>query len=337
MADELILNGDGIRVHVAPGQGGEIRSVGRPDGPNALFYENWSTPVRASDGGGYGADELNWLSEWRGGWQELFPNAGAPATVMGVHLGFHGEASRAPWEILDQGEAELTIRAHTRLPLTITRTMRLGPEPGVLQITGEVTNESDLEVPALWGHHPAFDAVPGTQLDLPACRAIVPDGFDVAFADLRPGERRWPDAVASDGSPVDLRRVPKKPTERVVYLTDLEAPWYALRRPDGLGVGVAWGADAFAHLWMWTEIGGEDFPWFGRSRVVALEPASSWPNDGLAAAIERGQGHRIGPRETLRSWLTLSLFDSSQGVVTGVQRDGSVLTDGRPPTSSSSA
>ena len=321
---DIWLSNNRLAVTVDSRRGAEIRFVGKSDGPNLLFWEDWSTPLRASRSVSYGDAERDWLSEWRGGWQELFPNAGAPGVALGVPLAFHGEASSTPWEVLSVDSASATLRTAVRLPLTLTRQMWLDAERPVLFLEETVHNESALTVPFVWGHHPAFDAMPGSVLDVAAHRVVVPVGYDVAHADLADGESQWPTATGRDGEPVDLRVVPKGPVERVVYLPDVSEGWAALRRPDGAGIALAWDVVAHPHVWVWTEVGGVDFPWYGRSRVLAVEPASSWPNDGLSGALQRGQAHHLAPGASLSSWLTVALIDNVSAPIINVSRGGEV-------------
>lgn len=320
------LENGSLAVHLAPERGAEVRFLGAPGGPNLLYHDPTATPLRASASVGYGTTESDWLSEYRGGWQELFPNAGAPCTVDGVPLPFHGEASSTQWEIVDADAVSAVLRTPVRLPLVLERRMRLDPERAVLFVEETLSNESALTVPYVWGHHPAFDAVAGASLDLPDATARVPADYHPPLCDLRPGtESRWPLVAGAAGDDVDLRTVPSSPCERVVYLTDLAAGWAALRRTsDGYGVAMAWDRTTFPHAWLWTEIGGSDFPWYGRSRIVALEPASSWPNDGLQRAIERGRHRTIGPHQRHQTWLTVAVFPADARPVTHVDRDGRV-------------
>jgi galactose mutarotase-like enzyme len=322
--DALELRTPGLTVVVQRSHGAEIRHLGSPNGPNVLFWQDWSTPVRASRSISYGDSEADWLSEWRGGWQEMFPNAGATAEALGAPLAFHGEVSRSSWTVLNATPTDITLQTQSRLPFTLTRRMWLDAAQPVLHIEETVQNDSSLTVPFIWGHHPAFDAVPGTLLDVPASRAVVPEGYDVAHADLAPGEYQWPIADAKSGSSIDLRAVPDGPVERVVYLPDVASGWAALRRPDGVGVAMAWDAQVYRHMWLWTEIGGVDFPWYGRSRVMAVEPVSSWPNDGLTQALRRGRAQSLDPGAAVSTWLTIALFDSSDAAVVGVTREGKV-------------
>jgi hypothetical protein len=57
---------------------------------------------------------------------------------------------------------------------------------------------------------------------------------------------------------------------------------------------------------------------------VAIEPHTAVPSDGLAAAVSRGDAHRLAPGRTHQTWLTLSLFDADARPVRMVARDGSV-------------
>lgn len=315
-----------LRVAVEPERGAEIRFVGRPEGPNALAYEDWRSPLRASRSLSYGSSRLDFLSEYRGGWQELFPNAAAECTVGGVPLPYHGEVSSAQWEIVRASATGVDLRVAARLPLVLERRMRLAGEPPSLLIEERVVNESALPVDFIWGHHPAFVARPGAKIDLPPGEVRVDDGFDSALADLQPGgSGSWPYAPDKSGGVVDLAVVPAGPVERLCYRPDLPEGWAAFRDPaSGTGVAMAWDIAVFPHVWFWQEIGGQGFPWYGRARIAAIEPVCAWPIDGLAHAIERGQARRLQGGEEATAWLTMTLFAASERPVVGVHRDGRV-------------
>lgn len=318
----LTLSTEHLVVEVDAARGAQVLRFGPPDGPNLLFRGDWAAPVPATDSVGYGRDELDWLSHYRGGWQELFPNAGAAGTSLGVATPFHGEVSYSRWRVEAADADSVTLTVAARTPLRLTRNMRLDPFRAVLYVEETVRNESELEVPFVWGHHPAFDAPPGAAVDLPdQARAVVPDGYDVAHANLTAGDGAWPSAVLRDGRPVDLTTVPEGPCERVVYVPDVPEGWAALRRPDGLAVALAWDTEVFPHMWLWHETGGLDFPWYGRSRILALEPQMAWPNDGLDGAAARDQARLLRGGESLSTWLTLAVVDANAPIV-GVSRAG---------------
>jgi galactose mutarotase-like enzyme len=313
------LASERLRVVVDTERGAQIAHLGAPGGDNVLFAADWDAPLPAGRSTGYGSDELDWLSEYRGGWQELFPNAGPACAVDGTPLPFHGEASVARWDVLEAGADSAVLRVAARLPLVLERRMWLEAEAPVLRLEERVRNVSPLPQSFLWGHHPAFPAVAGTAIDLPGGDVHVDDGFRPSSLDLVPGARgRWPHA-----EDVDLSVVPPGPAERYCYVTGLPEAWAAVRGPGGRGLALAWDGAVWPHVWLWLQLGGRDFPWFGRAAVVAVEPQRAFPGDGLAGAIGRGQALTLAPGESLDAWLTAVLLEDERPV-SGVTRDGRV-------------
>ncbi len=327
--DVLLLANEMIEVEVDPDRGADITAIRRPGGPNVLATYDWRSPLRASHSTSYGEPVTDWLSEYRGGWQELFPNAGDACEVMGVPLPFHGEVSTARWVVSDQTDDSVTLTTATRLPLVLERRMRLVEGEAVLSIEETARLDSDTAVPFLWGHHPAWMASDGARIDLPAGITIAADaGYATEHGDLAPGGAGiWPMAPGADGSSVDVSQVGAGPTERLAYLSGFAGRdgWTAIRGvAPGLGVAMAWDVATFPHAWFWWEINGPGHPWHGRSRIVAIEPHTAVPSDGLAAADERGEAHRLSPGQTHDTWLTVSLFDADDRPVRHVAADGAI-------------
>jgi len=319
-----------LSVQVDTDQGAEIVAVAGSDGRNVLYLGDWKAPLPARMSRTYGNETLDWLSEYRGGWQELFPNGGGGGTVLGVPIPFHGEVSRAvwEWEWLQEG-VSIRMSCPARLPLVLERTMRLDPSRPVLYIEERVTNESEFEVPYLWGHHPAYGppvADTGARIDLPAGKVVADAGLDTPYVDLVPGsEHTWPIAQNRAGERVDLSVIPTPAIQRLIYIADLFEPWYALRNPSQkIGVGLAWEKATFPHMWLWQEIGGAGMPWYGRARITALEPATQWPSYGLAKAVENGTAHLLAPGQVAETRLTCVVFEASEKAVTGIGLDGSI-------------
>lgn len=325
----ITLANGSIEVELDPDHGAEIMSVRRPGRPNVLASYDWRSPLRASQSTSYGDEANDWLSGYRGGWQELFPNGGAACTVAGVPLPFHGEVSQARWQVDAQSDAAVTVSTPTRLPLVLARTMRLAPDQATLLIEESVRADADVATPFLWGHHPAFLAIEGARIDLPSGTVIVVDeAYETDLTDIVLGSRgTWPTIEARHGGTVSLDHVGPGPIERLAYLTDMGAqPFAAIRDlAGGEGMGMTWDSATFRSAWFWWEIGGPGHPWHGRSRIVAIEPNTTFPSDGLSAAHERGEAHLMPLRGEHRTWLTMSLFDADERVVRGVARNGAVL------------
>ncbi|HEX4297615.1 MAG TPA: hypothetical protein VHZ56_06285, partial [Devosia sp.] len=117
---EIVLDNGALTVRVDLAMGAEITHLLTPDGDNLLFRADWTSPLPAAQSQGYGSQPLDWLSAYRGGWQELFPNAGGGGTVLGTPLPFHGEVSRTTWRADWHVEGrDVTLSSGTRLPLVI--------------------------------------------------------------------------------------------------------------------------------------------------------------------------------------------------------------------------
>lgn len=318
-----------LRVAIDPDRGGDIVFVGAPSGPNALFHEPWDTPVPAAGSMSYGSGTLDWLSHYRGGWQVMFPNAGAECVADGVTHPLHGEVSCAPAEVVEATRERVTLRSPTRLPVRLVRSIHLSADRPALMLVERAENQSDFPQRYVWGHHPAVAATAGMRVDLPARGLQVDPAFDDATGDLLPGSTGiWPLALGRDGSPVSLARRPDHRAERVCYLAHVSEGWGAVRDPSsGRGVGLAWDRDAFPHLWLWQQFGGPRFPFYGRAQLIGIEPVSYVPGDGLAAAIERGEARTLAPKGSASAWITMALFPATDDTVLSIDRLGRVSTD----------
>lgn len=288
--------------------GGEITRM-RFDGVELLAVYDWTSPVRASQSIGYGDPKLDWLSEYRGGWQLLIPNAGAACVVDDVPLPFHGEWSRTRVTVTERATDRVVMVAGTRLPVVVEREVRVVRDPARLLVRTSVSNASDRAVRFVWGEHPAFAVDHGDVIDLPAAAVLDVDGAPVGD---------WP--PVTDGGRLD-RIDTTVPTESVYFLVGLTAGWAALRRRD-VGIALAWDVADFPAIWLWHEIASAGFPFYGRTSLVAIEPASCWPGDGLAGAVARGQALTLPPRQTRSTTVAVIPFAPSDHAVRGATVDG---------------
>ena len=324
----LRIVNDAIEVEVDVELGAEIRTVARPGGPNVLASYDWTSPISNRRSWGYAGLEVDWLADYSGGWQELFPNAGGSCEVDGVLLPFHGEASRARWDVVEQAADSVTLRTGARLPLVLERRMQLTEDPPALRIEEVVRSDAPVATAFLLGHHPAFLATESARIDVPdTTMARVDADYVTELADLEPGATAaWPTVAGRTGGSISLDTVPAGPVQRLAYLSELgSTPWAAIRGVQpGLGAALAWDGATYPYVWNWWEIGGEDYPWYGRARIVALEPAMTNVPSGLAEARALGHAVELGAGEEHRSWVTVSLFDADERPVTGVGRDGAI-------------
>jgi len=288
--------------------GGEITRIQHDDRELLAAYD-WATPVPVSRSVTYGDPKLDWLSEYRGGWQLLIPNAGAACVVDGVPLPFHGEWSRTHVTVTARAADYIVMSAGTRLPLVVEREVRVEAQPDRVLVRTTVSNPSDRAVAFLWGEHPAFAVDDGDEIDLPPARVLAADGTPVGD---------WP--TTSEGGRLD-RVDTTRPTESVHFVVGLAEGWAALRRRDG-GVALAWDVKDLPAVWLWHEIASPGFPFYGRSSLVAIEPASSWPGTGLGSAIARGQALTLQPGHTRSTTVAVIPFEVSGRALSGATVDG---------------
>jgi hypothetical protein len=327
--DTVVLENRSLRVQILAGRGADVVEFNhKPDDTDfvTLRGEGIRAPadVAASDpAGGAGG----FFDVYRGGWQEILPNGGAPSQYAGASFGQHGEVCLTPWdvEIVADTPERVAVRCETRVgrtPLRLRKTFALCNRTPRMHVTEELVNESPVEQRAMWGQHLAFGAPflrPGCRIELPTGLRVLPHPEAIGPTGRRVAgdrEHRWPAAVAPDGTPVDLSLVPERgaPSE-MLYVTGFDGRGrYDLVDPDGLGLRVEWAALRLPYLWIWQELGATtDFPWFGDAYLLGLEPFSSYPTNGLAEAVANGSALRIAPGATVT-------LDWSASVVRGETR-----------------
>ena len=336
--EALQLANDHIEVVVIPAKGAEIWSVtDRRTGVDVLWKAPWALRPHALSTATAGASQTAWLDHYAGGWQVLFPNGGDAVTYRGADLGFHGEASVAPWTaavVSQEGRIELATDLR-RSPFRLHRRMELTPGASTLRFTETVTNHGTEALPYMWGHHPAYGSpflCDGARLTVPAATYLADAGNSTPRSRVAPLVRSpWPHAATLGPSTVDVSLVPSADsgTADMGYILDLTDGWYALESPaTGFGVAVAWPRDVLPCLWLWQEFrGGKDYPWYGRAYVMGVEPHSSWPGHGLLGAIEAGTARWIEPGATHEIAVAMTLYElPSQGIghVESVASDGTV-------------
>lgn len=311
---ELIrLRSDVLEVDVLPGRGGDILGVRwLPLGIDVLWRAPWGVRMRGAAPTA-AESHTNLMEHYPGGWQTVFPNAGRATIAGGVEHGFHGEAWLAPWDWEARGGVlELSTRL-VRSPFALTK--RIALDGASLRVEETATNVGAEPFDAMWVHHPAFGApfLDGSCRLETAARTFVADD-EYASSDLEPARASpWPYAVGRDGGRIDLREVPAEGSgiHRLGYLTELERGWAAIGN-DRLGVTaeIEWDAGVFPYAWMWVDANGSSgFPFYRACYVMAIEPASSYPGQGIDAAraktgtllpFEPGQERTITVTLTLR-------------------------------------
>lgn len=313
------LTSDVLSLQVDPGRGSDILSiVHRATGTELLFATPWRARADDIRGGRSGVTSTGsmhtWLEQYRGGWQVLCPNAGAPRTVRGSDWGYHGEASVAGWRVVARAPQMLSLTTElVSAPLAIARDIAV--EAGVVSIVDTVTNLSGTDVEFDFAHHPAFGGAfleDGCTIETGAATFV--NDSEAGIAGVDPDSRHaWPHVRGQDGAIIDLSRVPASASRQSAFgwLTDFTEHWASfVSSRSGLKVRMDWDGTRLPYAWLWQELNSSpDWPWYGRARVVAIEPSST-PTSGTA----RQSAIRLPPRGRVRIPITLAV---SQGASHG--------------------
>lgn len=257
------------------------------------------------------------LDYHEGGWQEVFPNGGRVCEYQGAHFGLHSEVWALPWhhqiiaDGVDSVSAKLWVRC-VRTPFLLEKTLTLQRGEPALEITETVTNEGEVEIPFMWGHHPALASQfvdRHATIRMPNCQVVCDANVDQASR-FNPGQCfPWPIGRARNGQEVDVSKLPGHGTgvSDMLYLTDLEEGWAQVENEKlGMAFRLDFDTKVFRHCWLYMEFGGNKGFWsWGRHNTICLEPFSSWPAI-LCNAIQQRTELRLGPREKLDTWLRVS-------------------------------
>ena len=178
----------------------------------------------------------------------------------------------------------------------------------------------------MWTHHPTFgaDLLHGDFVIGSGARNVtVDDTYDLATNPLKVGAKgKWPIVPGKRGQ-YDLSR-PTGAVAAMAYLLDFESPWVSIcQLDDTVGAALSWDPGIFPCAWLWYELGGSsEPPWYGRARLLGVEPSTSWPGTGLADISRRGgQLLTLMPGDDVTAVLRLHVFKPN-GSVRGVDANG---------------
>ena len=197
----LVLENDLLKAVLLPDKGADLyQLIHKPSGVNVLYQSHWGlqppgAPPRASSG------EREFMWNYEGGWQELFPSANFACTYQGRPMPFHGEVATMPWEqavLTETAEAVavvFSVRCHLT-PFRLERRLRLVRGRPTLYFDETITNESESPAHFVWGQHcvvgkPFLEA--GCRLETPARTLFTPPTLYGETSRLAADQRAaWP-------------------------------------------------------------------------------------------------------------------------------------------------
>jgi galactose mutarotase-like enzyme len=311
------LENELVRVVLLPDKGAEVYElVHLASGVDALFKTPWGLQPPGS-AHREGSEDAEFLWNYGGGWQELFPSAGDACTYRGRAVPFHGEVAQRPWAMRivrsddEEIAAEFSIECET-VPVTLSRTVRLQAGSSAIAVEERAFNRSAQSVQAVWGHHcalgpPFIEA--GCSLEVSASRIVtLPEPWEDT-ARLFPGQNTpWPMAIDRAGATLDLSQVPgpQAASHDDVYLTGLTEGRLSVRNPRlDLRFTMVFDHQLFPWIVSWQAYGGAIALPLAGSYALGVEPWSSRLNLEQAAAA--GDALELAGGSELSTTLTVSL------------------------------
>jgi hypothetical protein len=321
-AEVAVLENEHLRVKVVPEKGSDIVEIVYKKRELNLLYES---PIGFRRFGSVSPSlatrESGFTDFYEGGWQDILPNPGLGSSNRGASWGLHGESSLIPWRAViadEEDKACLNVSASlVRYPLRVDKTLTLAEGSFVLKVDEVVTNLGEQDVEFAWVQHIVFGPPmvgPGMFVDMRAGSCTAGAYKQTRLRAAVPFE--WPYAPSIDGSTIDLSSAPPadRRFEDNIYAS-MKEPWYAVRNScAGITVGVSWNLKVLPSLWFWFNNGALDYPWWGRSHNLGLEPSSSVTELGMEEYMENGNVLKLREGEKLKLGVRYVVAEGSSSI-----------------------
>lgn len=302
------LENESLRLAVLPEKGADIPLIYHQRSGVQFLMQ---TPAGLQPPSEKGPEDF--LENYEGGWQELFPNANDACELDGESIPFHGEAALLPWEYETLDGETLYLWVDCRqTPFRLERWMKL--EGDRLDIRGRVANLGERAWPFVWGHHIVLGGDflgEGCRLQMPAKTIVTPSElFEPATARLAENQwESWPFARGRlCGETFDLRQIPgpQAHSHDDAFVTGLAAGHLDVTNPHlRLRFHLDWEAELFPWVVLWQPFGGADLPPLTGIYGLGVEPWVSRYN--LAGALAAGQAKSLDPGQTLTTELAVRI------------------------------
>ncbi len=327
----LTLSDGEFSLTLLPEKGSDIISL-RHEKTDTEFL--WTSP----NGLQTDAPTKSFIDNYEGGWQECFPTGGPPIKYRGAEIGQHGEVHALRWEVVEtvatDTEVSVTLEVRTlKTPFFLRKKITLRGATGIIEIDETATNESNEDLPVLWGQHPALGGNfldEHCKIDTLAGRVwsyVLPENAEMGQFDQNV-EGVWPMLKNKHGDMVDVSEIPAPSTRTadMLFIGDFKDGWISVTNRERK-VGIAFLFDPEMHkvMWLWQMFGGgTGYPWYGRAYTMALEPFTGAP-DPHAGDIARVAGtHTIAAGATATARLRVLLYKGIRGVGR-ITADGTIV------------
>jgi len=284
-----------IAVRIDLTRGGTITHIGKTfdKNENVLAWYEFDEIEELPIDYPHGESEHYWISRYRGGWQLLTPNADKECDAGGRHHSFHGESSILPWRLQDLSANDITHDVTIFDALHVKRIAHLESNRPALTVSTTIKNVGDKVEPFIKVEHIAYrgsdnGVVTGPENTIWKFADYIEEGYFEEF--------KWKEM---DSFGINIRNRDMTKEGRLVYMLRESEGWIEWYNPDfEQRTRASWDPKEFPNLWYWQENGADIFPFYKRSKITALEPASVPPGTGLVGAVEQGRASYLQPGES---------------------------------------
>jgi galactose mutarotase-like enzyme len=303
--EATVFENKDLRIVVLHGKGTDISEITyKPLGMNLLFRNPWGprSPLLFPN---VSPHEEMFRDYTGGGWSDVIPNAGSPCTAVGASFGLHDETPLLEWSARakensrERASAVFEVELK-KYPFRIKKDITVDSQNRII-IVETIENASKQALPFSWVSHPTFswDFVgKGAKLDLSAQGVTRMEGGRHVW--------RFPNFLDYDGARRDVTVIPTgdRILDGTIVLSGLSEGRYAITNERlGLEFELTWDKRVFPYLWYYRSINAQNYPYFGRSRFIALEPCTS-RFSGLANQIREADAPMLKPGEKLTTTMT---------------------------------
>lgn len=287
--ETMIMENNDLRVVILTGKGTDISEIlYKPLGINILFRNPYG-PRNLNQAVSLSPNNQIFRDYTGGGWSDILPNAGAPSQYSGIAFGLHEETPLLRWssEITESSGSAVSAVFRVNLiryPFSVYKKITLDDSNRIL-IQESVSNNSNQDLPFSWLIHPTFSrdfACDGARISI--------EGKRIHRMSEKPVEWDFPYFTEPDGHKVDFRTIPSRDSlvDDTVVLSGLKSGRYSVLNPKlRLRFTLEWPAELFRYVWYYRNYSSRGYPYYGRSKFIALEPCTSL-RSGLSSQVKHG-------------------------------------------------
>jgi hypothetical protein len=220
---------------------------------------------------------------WRGGFEEVFPNDAA-GLFQDYSLVDHGELWSQPWKIIESAinGIKMSYRCE-RVPVEVEKTIVFSDGGPSVRLHYRFRHLGTRPLPYLFKLHPAIAIEAGDEILLPSCQ-IEPVALGFSSIIGQEGKTPFPTAHSKDGKTILINHIPPREsqTQEFFYATELSEGWAGVRSHSSkTDLKIRFDRKDIPSVWAFQSYG----KWRNHYTLV-LEPSTTVPRD-LTEALKR--------------------------------------------------